>query len=306
MARCNIRVFHLVWEKCFNLENQHKSVLLKEVVDGFKNLDKGGVFVDCTVGGGGHAEGLMTRYPLISLIGMDRDAQAVKIASERLSSFGERFKLFQRNFYDLDELLDELKIEKVDGLLADIGLSSFQIDDGERGFSFKKNGPLDMRMGLNGKSAKDIVNSYTEKELEHIISVYSEERFAKSIASSIITKRPILTTDELVKVIFSSIPPYAKKNWKKIVTRVFQAIRIEVNDEIENLEKLLEVSKKRLQIGGRIAIISFHSLEDRNVKYAFKAEGFTFITKKPIIPCDDEIESNPRSRSAKLRISERV
>lgn len=280
---------------------------MKEVIDGFQNLEKGGIFVDCTVGGGGHSEGLMNKYPLISLIGIDRDAQAVKIAQERLSRFGERVRIFQRSFSDLDDLLNDLGIEKVDGILADLGLSSFQIDEVERGFSFKKEGPLDMRMGLNDKSALDVVNSYDAEKLERVIKDFSEERFAKRIASSIILKRPILTTDELVKAIFSSIPSYAKKNWKKIVTRVFQAIRIEVNDELANLEKLLDLSKKRLRIGGRIAIISFHSLEDRIVKYAFKEEEvFTFITKKPIIPSDDEIGSNSRSRSAKLRISERV
>lgn len=281
-------------------------MLLKEVVNGFENLQNGGICVDCTIGGGGHSEGLILKYPNISIIGMDRDPQAVKIASENLSRFGTRVRIFQRSFADLDDLLDDLGIEKVDAMLADLGLSSFQIDESERGFSFKKASPLDMRMGLNEKSALDVVNTYSAKEIEHVIRDFSEERFAKRITSSIIEKRPIMTTDELAKVIFSSIPSYAKKDWKKIVTRVFQAIRIEVNDELVNLEKLLEISKKRLKTGGRIAVISFHSLEDRIVKYAFKGEEFIPITKKPLIPDDDECISNPRSRSAKLRISERV
>lgn len=279
---------------------------MKEVVNGFENLHDGGICVDCTIGGGGHTEGLILKYPDISVIGIDRDPQAVKIASENLSRFGTRVKIFQRSFSNLDDLLDDLGIEKVDAILADLGLSSFQIDETERGFSFKKDGPLDMRMGLNGKSALDVVNNYSAEEIERVIRDFSEERFAKKIASSIIIKRPIVTTDELVKAIFLSLPSYAKKDWKKIVTRVFQAIRIEVNDELANLEKLIEISKRRLKSGGRIAIISFHSLEDRIVKYAFKEKEFIPITKKPVVPGDDEINSNPRSRSAKLRISERV
>ncbi len=284
---------------------QHTSVLLKEVIEGFENLKNGGILVDCTVGGGGHSEGLLEKYDNISLIGIDRDPVALEIARERLSKFGQRARLFQMNFSDLDRLLDDLGVEKVNGILADLGLSSFQIDSDNRGFSFKKNGPLDMRMGLNAKNAYDVVNYYDVEKLERVIHDYSEERFARRITSSIIEKRPIKSTDELVKAIFSSLPPYAKKDWKKIVTRVFQAIRIEVNEELENLSKLIEISKKRLEKGGRIGVISFHSLEDRIVKYGLK-EGFMIITKKPIVPNNDEIRMNSRSRSAKLRIGERV
>ncbi|BBJ28051.1 16S rRNA (cytosine(1402)-N(4))-methyltransferase RsmH [Athalassotoga saccharophila] len=284
---------------------QHTSVLLKEVVEGFENLKNGGIFVDCTVGGGGHSEGLLEKYEKISLIGMDRDPVALEVAKDRLSKFGQRVRLFQRNFSDLDELLDDLDVEKVDGIFADLGLSSFQIDSEDRGFSFKKSGPLDMQMGLNTKSAYDVVNGYEAEKLEKVIRDYSEERFARRIVSSIIEKRPIKSTNELVEAIFSSLPSYAKKDWKKIVTRVFQAIRIEVNEELENLSKLIEISKKRLKKGGRIGVISFHSLEDRIVKYGLK-EGFVIITKKPIVPDYDEIKMNPRSRSAKLRIGERT
>jgi len=284
---------------------QHTSVLLKEVVDGFENLKNGGIFVDCTVGGGGHSKGLLEKYEKISLIGIDRDPVALEIAKERLSEFGQRVRLFQSNFSDLDRLLDDLCIEKVNGIFADLGLSSFQIDAEERGFSFKKSGPLDMQMGLNAKSAYDVVNGYDAETLERVIRDYSEERFARRIVSSIIEKRPIKSTDGLVEAIFSSLPSYAKKDWKKIVTRVFQAIRIEVNEELENLSKLIEISKKRLEKGGRIGIISFHSLEDRIVKYGLK-EGFVIITKKPIVPDDNEVKMNPRSRSAKLRIGERA
>ncbi len=297
--------FLLEWERCSE-RMQHTSVLLEEVVNGLENLQNGGICVDCTIGGGGHAEALILKYPKISIIGIDRDPQAIKIASERLSPFGMRVRIFQSSFSELDNLLDDLKIDKVDAILADLGLSSFQIDDAQRGFSFKKSSLLDMRMGLNDKSALEVVNTYTAGEIERVIRDFSEERFAKRITSSIIEKRPIETTDELVKVIFSSLPSYAKKDWKKVVTRVFQAIRIEVNDELKNLEKLLEISKRRLNVGGRIAVISFHSLEDRIVKYALKEKEFMPITKKPIIPTAEERTSNPRSRSAKLRISERV
>ncbi len=282
------------------------SVLLNEVVDGLDHLKTGGRVIDCTVGGGGHAEGLLLKYPNISLIGIDRDESALEVAKGRLSDFENRIVLFRSNFVDLESMLDELKISKVDAIIADLGLSSFQIDEDERGFSFKKNGPLDMRMGLNEKSAYDVVNTYDIEELECVIRDYSEERFSHRIASGIIDNRPIHTTEAFSKVIFSSLPGYAKKDWKKIVTRVFQGIRIEVNDEIENLKKLLGISVTRLRSGGRISVISFHSLEDRLVKRAFLEKEFVPLTKKPIIPDDDEINMNPRSRSAKLRIAERV
>lgn len=284
---------------------QHTTVLLKAVIDGFENLENGGILVDCTIGGGGHSEGLLERYDKIFVIGIDRDPEALKISRLRLSRFSQRIRTFQRNFAELDDLLNEIGVDKVNGILADLGLSSFQIDSEKRGFSFKKDAFLDMRMGLNSKSAYDVVNYYDGEKLEEVIRNYSEERFARRIANGIIEKRPIRSTGELVEVIFSSLPSYAKKDWKKIVTRVFQAIRIEVNGELENLGKLIEIARKKLEKGGRVGIISFHSLEDRIVKYGLR-DGFIVVTKKPIIPDETEIKMNPRARSAKLRIGERA
>jgi 16S rRNA (cytosine1402-N4)-methyltransferase len=288
------------------VQKEHISVLLNEVIDSFSNLKDGGTAIDCTVGGGGHAEGLLLRYPSVLLVGLDRDEMALEIARERLKRFEDRVKLFKCNFIDLDGLLEEIEIPKVEAIFADLGLSSFQIEDEERGFSFKTDGPLDMRMGINEKSASDVVNSYGVDELERILREYSEERFARRIAKNIEFKRPIYTTDQLVKVIFSSLPDHAKKDWKKIVMRVFQGIRIEVNDELKNLNELLSISDLRLKSGGRIGVISFHSLEDRIVKRFFLGKNFVKMTKKPVIPSEEEIKLNPRSRSAKLRSAERV
>ncbi len=288
------------------MPTQHISVLLSEVIESFDNLRSGGIVVDCTIGGGGHAEAFLSKYPLITLIGLDRDSKALKIARERLEKFGDRVQLFEANFSDLDSILDSIKVQKLNAIFADLGMSSFQLNDEKRGFSFEKKAPLDMKMGLNTKSASDVLNTYSEKEIARIIYEYGEEHFSRRIARRIVESRPITTTDQLVKVIISSIPQAARKRWKGTLRRVFQAIRIEVNDELNNLRTLIETSRKRLKFGGRIAIISFHSLEDRIVKRAFLEKGFVPITKKPITPSELERSSNPRSRSAKLRIAEKV
>ncbi len=288
------------------MPTQHVSVLLNESVSFFAALKSGGIIVDCTVGGGGHAEAFLSEYSQARLIGVDRDAKALEVAQKRLKKFGSRVTLVEANFSELDSVLDRVKVEKVDAIFADLGMSSFQLDDERRGFSFQKRAPLDMRMGLNTKSAWDVLNSYSEEEISRIIYEYGEERFSRRIAHRIVESRPVRTTEELSRLVILSMPQAARKRWKSTLRRVFQAIRIEVNDELENLKSLLEISLKRLKSGGRIAIISFHSLEDRMVKRAFMREGFAVITKKPVIPSQLERLDNPKSRSAKLRVAEKV
>ncbi len=290
----------------YNLLKIHVSVLAKESVEFLTNLEKGGTCVDCTLGGGGHALEVLKRYPKAKVIGIDRDEEALRIASQRLLSFGERIKLVRANFKELNEILDSLGVRAVEAIIADVGLSSFQIDDGKRGFSFEKNGPLDMRMGLNEKSAYDVVNTYSVEELANVIFSYSEERFSRRIARVIVERRPIATTFELRDAIVSATPVKYRKSWRKNVARVFQAIRIEVNGELENLRALLKSSKQRLNKGGRVAVVSFHSLEDRIVKKEFLTEGFKPLTKKPVMASEMEKRENPRSRSAKLRVAERI
>ncbi len=288
------------------MEKIHVSVLLKELVEHLENLKEGGICVDCTIGGGGHALALLKKYPSIKLIGIDRDEEALKIASKKLAPFEDRVRLVEANFGELDEVLDALKIEKVDAIVADVGLSSFQIDEEKRGFSFEKDGPLDMRMGLNDKSAYDVINSYDVTTLANLIYYYSDERFSRRIARVVVERRPISTTFELRDAVVSAIPVKYRRNWRKNVSRVFQAVRIEVNGELENLQSLLESAERRLRYEGRIAVISFHSLEDRIVKRKFLTENFRPLTKKPIVPSQEEKKSNPRSRSAKLRVAERA
>lgn len=288
------------------MPTKHVSVLLNESVSFFGALKNGGTIVDCTVGGGGHAEAFLSEYAQARLIGVDRDANALEVAQKRLKKFGSRVTLVEANFSELESVLDSMKVEKVDAIFADLGMSSFQLDDERRGFSFQKRAPLDMRMGLNTKSAWDVLNSYPEEEISRIIYEYGEERFSRRIAHRIVESRPVRTTEELSRLVILSMPQAARKRWKSTLRRVFQAIRIEVNDELENLKSLLEISLKRLKSGGRIAIISFHSLEDRMVKRAFMGEGFAVITKKPVIPSQLERLDNPKSRSAKLRVAEKV
>ncbi len=285
---------------------EHVSVLTNEVVEWLDNLQNGGICVDCTVGGGGHSFEILRRYPTVEVVGLDRDADALRIASERLKEFGERVKLIRANFAEMEDVLNSQSIIEVDAVLADVGMSSFQLDNEKRGFSFEKDGPLDMRMGLNEKSAFDVVNGYPVEKLANVIYEYGEERFSRKIARVIVERRPINTTFELRDAVVRAIPLKFRKGWKKNVARVFQAIRIEVNGELDNLKEMIESSKRKLKSGGRIAIISFHSLEDRIVKRKFLEEGFIPLTKKPIIPSEEEKMKNPRSKSAKLRVAERV
>ncbi len=288
------------------MPTKHVSVLLDEVVNSFDHLKNGGIVVDCTLGGGGHAKAILSAYPHATLIGLDRDEIALEIAKDNLRGFENRIKLFKLNFSELNAVLKTLKIPKVQAILADLGMSSFQLDDESRGFSFRTDGPLDMKMGLNEKSAYDVVNTYSEKKLANVIYEYGEERFSRRIARRIVEKRPIRTTSDFVDSIVSAMPGVARKRWKKTVIRVFQAVRIEVNEELNNLKTLLDMSRKYLSKDGRIAIISFHSLEDRMVKRAFLEEEFVPLSKKPVIPSENERRENPRSRSAKLRVAKKA
>ncbi len=282
------------------------SVLLNEVINSFEHLESEDLVVDSTLGGGGHAKGILSVYPHVRLIGLDRDDNALEIARGNLEEFGKRVRLFKSNFSDLDNVFESLKISKVQAILADLGMSSFQLDDEKRGFSFRMNGPLDMRMGLNEKSAYDVINTYREEELARVIYEYGEERFSRRIARRVVEKRPIYTTSELVNVIIVAMPASARKRWKSTVIRVFQAVRIEVNEELKNLKTLIEVARKYLSTNGRITVISFHSLEDRIVKRAFLREEFIPISKKPVLPSENERRENPRSRSAKLRTAKKA
>ncbi len=279
---------------------------MNEVADWLDNLQRGGICVDCTVGGGGHSREILQRYPQVRLIGLDRDTNALKIAEENLKDFGKRVTLLHANFAEIEDVLDLHGISDVNAIIADIGMSSFQLEDERRGFSFEKDGPLDMRMGLNERSAYDVINEYSTEKLADVIYEYGEERFSRRIARVIAERRPLNTTFELRDAVVSAIPLKFRRGWKKNVVRVFQAIRIEVNGELDNLKKMIDSSKNKLGVEGRIAIISFHSLEDRIVKRKFLEEGFLPLTKKPVTPSREEIMRNPRARSAKLRVAKRV
>ena len=305
----------------------HVSVLLKECIEGL-NIKPNGIYVDGTLGGGGHSFKILQLLENGKLIGIDQDTDALKAATERLKIFEDKFVPVHRNFSEIETVLDELGIKKIDGLLLDLGVSSFQLDEAERGFSYMNDGKLDMRMNQSDTlTAYDIVNTYSERKLTSIINEYGEENWANRIAKFIIearTEKPIETTFELVEVIKKAIPAAARKDGPHPAKRTFQAIRIEVNNELKIIEETIEATVKRLNKGGRIAIITFHSLEDRIVKTAYKnlAQGCTcppefpvcicggkpkvkIISKKPILPSDEEVEMNPRARSAKLRVAEK-
>ncbi len=288
----------------------HIPVLLQESVEIL--LGSGGrVFLDCTVGLGGHAREILRRNPDSYVIGIDLDEYALEKAQENLKEFEGRFSLYRANFRDMDEVLAEEGIEKVDGILMDLGVSMLQLKSG-RGFSFQEDAPLDMRMGREQSlTAYRVVNEYPQKELVRIFHEYGEERFSGRIAKAIVRareKRPIETTAELVEIITSALPTPRRRGRIHPATRVFQAIRIEVNRELENLQVALEKTPSLLKRGGRLVVISFHSLEDRIVKNFFKdhRSQFRVLTKKPLTPKEEEIERNPASRSAKLRAGERV
>ena len=309
------------------MEFKHVSVLLNECLDAL-NIKDDGIYVDCTLGGAGHSSHILQRLSKDGLlVGIDQDTDALKAAGERLKEY-ENKKLVHNNFHNIDSILEELEIPKVDGILMDLGVSSYQLDEGERGFSYMKDAPLDMRMNREREfSAYDIVNSYSMEDLWRIIRDYGEEKFAKRIAEFIVNRReekPIETTLELVDIIKAAIPAKARREGPHPAKRTFQAIRIEVNGELEILNKAIEDGVNRLNKGGRMAIITFHSLEDRIVKLKFrelanpctcpkefpicvcgKKPLVKLISRKAIEPSKEEVEENPRSRSAKLRVIER-
>ncbi len=282
--------------------------MVAEVVD-YIRPRKDGIYVDCTLGGGGHALEILKRCGGCSIVAFDVDPVALKIAEGNLRMFERRVRIFRRSYTALEETLDELGIEEVDGIIADLGVSSFQLDSESRGFSFRYDAPLDMRMDPTSHlTAWNVVNEYPLEKLDRIIRDYGEERFHRSIARSIVASRPVNTTSELVKAIEKGIPSrYRRSRKRHFATRVFQAIRIEVNRELENLKELLRSSERVLKSGGRIAVISFHSLEDRLVKRFFRESNLLRpITKSPVLPSEEEVMRNPRARSAKLRVAERI
>lgn len=310
------------------LKFSHRSVLLDECIDAL-NIDPNGIYIDGTAGGGGHSYEIAKRLTGGRLIAIDRDEAAIVAAGKRLSEFGDRVTIVRNNFSNIADVCRELDIPKINGVLLDLGVSSYQLDTAERGFSHNNDAPLDMRMDRRGElDAYTVVNLYPEDKIRRIIYDYGEDRFAPKIASAIVRRReikPIETTGELVDVIKSAIPAAAREGGHHPAKRTFQAIRIEVNGELDAIRPAIESATGLLAPGGRIAIITFHSLEDRIVKqtYVGLSEGCTcppripicvcgnkpkvkIISKKPILPTDREIEENPRSRSAKLRVAEKL
>ena len=306
----------------------HISVLLDECIEGLA-IKPDGIYVDGTLGGAGHSSEIVKRLTTGRLIGIDRDPVALKAAGERLAPYADRVTLVHSNFCEIAQVLKDLNIDGVDGILLDLGVSSPQLDDSSRGFSYMADAPLDMRMnGEDTLSAYDVVNSWSYEELKRILFDYGEERYAPKIASAICKKReekPIETTLELVDVIRSAMPAQALREKQHPAKRSFQAIRIAVNDELGSVEKVMKDAIPCLNPGGRLAVITFHSLEDRIVKtsMAGAAKGCTcppsfpvcvcgkkpqvqVITLKPIVSGDEELERNPRARSAKLRVCEKA
>lgn len=310
------------------MEFVHKSVLLNETIDGL-NIQTDGIYVDGTLGGGGHAYEVCRRLgDKGSIVGIDQDAAAIEAAGNRLKDFGEKVTIVRSNYCDMKSKLHELGIDKVDGIVLDLGVSSYQLDTAERGFSYREDAPLDMRMDTRQKmTARDIVNDYEEMELYRVIRDYGEDKFAKNIAKHIVAARkvkPIETTGELTEIIRASIPMKYQKKSGHPAKRTFQAIRIELNRELEVLKDSLDDMIDLLNPGGRLCIITFHSLEDRIVKSAFrknenpctcpsdfpvcvcgKVSKGSILTRKPILPSEEEMEENSRAKSAKLRIFER-
>ncbi|MHC1720974.1 MAG: 16S rRNA (cytosine(1402)-N(4))-methyltransferase RsmH [Clostridiaceae bacterium] len=309
------------------MEFKHVSVLLNECIEAL-DIKEGGIYVDCTMGGGGHSKEILGKLKKTGrLIGIDQDTNALEASRERLKEYSN-VSFIHDNFYNIDNILEAMKIDKVDGILMDLGVSSHQLDEAERGFSYMKDAPLDMRMDREKSlSAYEVVNTYSEEELYRIIKEYGEERFAKKIARIIVERRavkPLETTFGLVDVIKAAIPAKFRREGHP-GKKTFQAIRIEVNQELQILDKAIKDSIGRLNHGGRIAIITFHSLEDRLVKNIFREQEnpctcpkdfpmcvcgkkptIKIITKKPIIPGEKEMDENSRSKSAKLRVAEKL
>jgi 16S rRNA (cytosine1402-N4)-methyltransferase len=307
---------------------EHVSVLLEECIQGL-NIKSNGIYIDGTLGGAGHSSEIIKKLGSEgTLIGIDQDKNALKASGDRLKDYTNVI-FVHNNFSNIKDILEEIDIEKVDGILLDLGVSSHQLDVPERGFSYMNDAPLDMRMNADSNfTASDIVNNYSRTEIERVIKDYGEEKWASRIAEFIVRereKKPIDTTFELVEIIKAAIPASARREGPHPAKRTFQAIRIEVNGEIEILEKAVNDCLDKLNKGGRLCIITFHSLEDRIVKQVYKHRenpckcpaqfpicvcnnkpDIKIITKKPIAPSDEELELNPRSRSAKLRIAEKL
>lgn len=310
-------------------ENLHKSVLLQESVR-MLGVEKDGVYVDCTLGMGGHTEAILETAPNVHIIGIDQDTEAIRLAGERLTRFGERAEIFHANFAEIKSVLNRAGIQKVNGVLADLGVSSLQFDDAKRGFSFRHDAPLDMRMDAESdeETAAEMLERLPEEEIANLIYRYGEERMSRRIARRIVWKREIgeavRTTKELAETVEKAV---GRKPKDKIhpATRTFQALRIAVNHEIEILEKFLRDAIECLKTEGRLAVITFHSLEDRIVKQTFQklagkcecpprmpqcvcgaTKEIEILTRKPIAPQQIEIEENPRARSAKLRVCAKI
>ena len=309
-------------------EARHVSVLLKECIDNL-NIRPDGIYLDGTLGLGGHSFEIASRLDTGLLVGIDRDETAIERAGRRLAPFGDKVRLVHGNFADAAQILDSLGIGAADGMLFDLGVSSPQLDEVQRGFSYMGEAPLDMRMDTGESlSAFELVNTWPEERLSRILWDYGEERYARRIAHAVVTAReekPIETTQELVAIIKSAMPAAALREKQHPAKRSFQAIRIAVNDELGAVARMMETAPDRLKLGGRLCVISFHSLEDRIVKQGIAARengctcpreapictcGFVqtlkSVTRKPILPTAEEIEANPRARSAKLRVAERV
>ncbi|MBE6533623.1 MAG: 16S rRNA (cytosine(1402)-N(4))-methyltransferase RsmH [Ruminococcaceae bacterium] len=310
------------------MEFSHYSVLLSECMDGL-NIKPDGIYVDGTAGGAGHSSEIAKRLDSGQLIAIDQDETAVAVATQRLGTLQKNTTVVRSNFCEIAKVCENLSIDGVDGVLLDLGVSSYQLDTAERGFSYSADAPLDMRMdNRKSLSAYTVVNTYSEQEIKKILFDYGEERFAPQIAAAIVrerNKKPIETTAELSDIVKYAIPSAAREGGHHPAKRSFQAIRIEVNAELDVIEPAIRDAVSLLNVGGRIAIITFHSLEDRIVKQTFAslATGCTcpknfpicvcgnkpkvkIITKKPILPSKEELEENPRSRSAKLRIAEKI
>lgn len=309
------------------MEFNHISVLRNESIEGL-NINPNGFYVDCTLGGGGHSLEIAKRLDNGKLISIDKDEDALNFAKTRLSEYLDKIIFVKGNFADIDKILDNAVVENVDGILADLGVSSYQLDTGERGFSFKKDARLDMRMDKSQSlDAEFVVNNYSEEELSKILYTYGEEKNARQIARKIVKireKQPIKTTFQLRDIVVSSYPP-KYQNKASLCNKAFQAIRIEVNNELKDLTLAVEKMLSRLKKCGRICIITFHPLEDRIVKQAFKLHStdcicppripkcvcnhkadIKLITKHPIVPNETELNANSRSASAKLRIAEKL
>ena len=311
------------------MEFVHKSVMLDETIEAL-HIRPDGIYVDGTLGGAGHSREIAARLgDKGRLIGIDQDGDAIAVAGKRLEPFGDRVTIVRSNYADMRNILDSLSIEKVSGILLDLGVSSYQLDNSERGFTYREDVPLDMRMDMRQpRTARDIVNDYSEKELFHIIRDYGEDRFAKNIARHIVAARqnaPIETTGQLCDIIRAAIPAKVRATGGHPAKKTFQAIRIELNHELDVLKDHLEEMIDSLEDGGRLCVITFHSLEDRIVKYIFRTSenpcicppDFPIctcgrvskgkvITRKPIVPTEKELEENSRSKSAKLRVFERI